>query len=97
MEKGGVALFIGRFQPFHNGHLAALKYIAARHPRVLVVIGSADKFREKENPFTARERMAMVRAVISEAGLSRICKPYPLSDIPNDYEWVMYLDAHVPH
>jgi nicotinamide-nucleotide adenylyltransferase len=92
-----VALFIGRFQPFHKGHLAALKYISARSARVLVVIGSAQEKGTAQNPFSARERLAFVRAALAEAHLSRKCKPYLLPDIPNDYEWTMYLDARIPH
>ena len=96
MVEGKVALFIGRFQPLHKGHLFALKHIAARSSRVYVVIGSAQEKKTEKNPFSARQRLAMMRAVLVKEKLAKKCKVYLLSDIPNDYEWVSYLDAHVP-
>jgi nicotinamide-nucleotide adenylyltransferase len=96
MEKKEVALFIGRFQPFHKGHLAALRWICARSSRVLVVIGSAQEKGTKINPFSGKERRLHIKAALSEAGLAGKCRIYLLQDTPNDYEWVSYLDAHVP-
>jgi len=90
------ALFIGRFQPFHKGHLSALKWIARQSSRVFVVIGSSQEKRTEDNPFSARERAAMMRAVLAKEKLAGKCRVFLLSDIPNDYEWVSYLDAHVP-
>ena len=91
------ALFIGRFQPLHNGHLFALKWIAKQSSRVYVVIGSSQEKKTEDNPFSARERLAMMRAVLAKEKLAQKCKVHLLSDIPNDYEWVSYLDAHIPH
>mgnify|MGYP001262099234 CR=1 FL=1 len=55
MEKTKpVALFIGRFQPFHKGHLSALRWIAAKSSKVIVAIGSAQKSFEPDNPFTEK-------------------------------------------
>jgi len=96
--KMPAALFIGRFQPLHRGHLFALRHIAARSSRIYVVIGSAQEKRTEKNPFSARERGMMMRAVLAKEKLSQKCKSsvFLLQDIPNDYEWVSYLDAHVP-
>ena len=90
------ALFIGRFQPLHKGHLFALKWIAGQSGRIFVVIGSAQEKKTEENPFSARERLAMMRAVLAKEKLAQKCKVFLLQDIPNDYEWVSYLGAHVP-
>ena len=59
-----VALFIGRFQPLHKGHLAALRHISKRAKKILVVIGSSQEKKTEKNPFSARERLAMMRAVV---------------------------------
>ena len=96
MAGEDVALFIGRFQPLHKGHLAALKWIAKRSKKVIVIIGSSQEKKTDKNPFSARERLAMMRAVLVKEKLAGKCKVFLLSDIPNDYEWVSYLDAHVP-
>lgn len=54
------ALFLGRFQPPHLGHERAMKWILARHGKLLVVIGSSNKRREKENPLSANERKMLL-------------------------------------
>ena len=68
------ALFIGRFQPLHNGHLDALEQIFA-HPdhfdEVVIVIGSAENDFLPQDPCTAGERYEMLITALSEAGISR--------------------------
>ncbi len=80
------AVFIGRFQPFHNGHLYALKKIAKNYDEIFIVIGSADKGFEKENPFTAEERKEMLKSVL--AGLKIKAKIIPVDDVENDELWL---------
>ena len=102
MRKAGTngklpaALFIGRFQPLHKGHLAALEWIGKHSRKVIVVIGSSQEKKTLKNPFSARERLSMMRAVLATGKLAQKCRVFMLQDIPNDYEWVSYLDAHVP-
>ncbi|MFA6489506.1 MAG: nicotinamide-nucleotide adenylyltransferase [Candidatus Micrarchaeia archaeon] len=91
-----VALFLGRFQPFHKGHLAALKWIAARSGKVLVVIGSAEKENEPKNPFSEKERERMIRAQLLAAGLSRKCTLASVTDINDNEKWVAHVDKSVP-
>jgi bifunctional NMN adenylyltransferase/nudix hydrolase len=54
--------YIGRFQPFHNGHKAVIDHALTLAHRVAVVIGSHDKPRSPKNPWTTDERIAMIRA-----------------------------------
>ncbi len=63
------ALFIGRFQPFHYGHLYALKWIAEREREVVVAVGSAQYSHSFRNPFTVGERIEMIAAALKEEGL----------------------------
>ncbi|HID41523.1 MAG TPA: nicotinamide-nucleotide adenylyltransferase [Pyrodictium sp.] len=67
-------LFFGRFQPFHNGHLAAVKWLLDRYEEVVVLVGMADESHTWRNPFTAGERLLMIREALRYAGidLSRI-------------------------
>lgn len=67
-----VAVVIGRFQPFHNGHLALLRQALQLAPQVVLVLGSAHQARTPKNPFTANERAAMVRAALPEAERARV-------------------------
>jgi len=66
MSRG---LFIGRFQPFHKGHLEALKWILGREDEVIVAVGSAQFSHSLKNPFTAGERIEMIWLVVKELNL----------------------------
>ena len=44
-------LFIGRFQPFHNGHLQDIKNALKEVDELIIAIGSSQHFNTKENPF----------------------------------------------
>lgn len=58
------ALFIGRFQPFHLGHLDALAQVFKKEKYVIIGIGSTEDDYTPENPFTAGERYQMIEAAI---------------------------------
>lgn len=66
VERG---LFVGRFQPFHYGHLYALKWILEREQEVVVAVGSAQYSHSFRNPFTLGERIEMIARVLKEEGL----------------------------
>ena len=42
-------IFIGRFQPPHNVHLAVLQHALTQARRVVIVLGSANKPRSPRN------------------------------------------------
>lgn len=94
--KKPTALFIGRFQPFHKGHLLAVKWIAKRSGKVIIAIGSAQKSHGEKNPLTAKERVGMIKAQIAEEGLGRKCSVLAVKDVPQDSRWVAYVDTHAP-
>lgn len=54
------AVYIGRFQVFHAGHLAVLNQAIESADHVVVVLGSHDAPRSPKNPFTSAERQAMI-------------------------------------
>ena len=58
MHRG---LFIGRFQPLHLGHLSTIKFALRSVEQLTIVVGSADKSHETRNPFTAGERIEMIK------------------------------------
>lgn len=55
------AAFIGRFQPFHEGHKNVIEDYRDQFEDFCVIIGSSDKSRERENPLTADEREEIIR------------------------------------
>lgn len=67
-----LAVVIGRFQPFHLGHLALVEHALAAAPRALVVLGSAGAARAVKNPFYEDERIAMIRESLTPEQRSRV-------------------------
>ena len=55
-----IALLVGRFQPFHFGHLNAVQNILKSYDALIIIIGSANKSCELKNPFSVKERMSMI-------------------------------------
>lgn len=62
-------LFVGRFQPFHNGHLMVVKGITKVCGRAVIAVGSTDKHGTAENPFSAEERKDMIQAALQDADI----------------------------
>lgn len=89
------SVFIGRFQPFHAGHLRVVKAGLNCADRLILLIGSAWQARNPRNPWTHQEREQMVRACLSEDENKRLfC--LPLMDVPyNDEVWVRNVQATV--
>lgn len=80
-DKADLAVFIGRFQPFHLGHLHVISEAFNIADRVLVLIGSADSPRSYRNPFTYDERASMVRHGVSDLSVNPLnLLIVPLSD-----------------
>jgi bifunctional NMN adenylyltransferase/nudix hydrolase len=60
-KKYDLMIYIGRFQPFHNGHRAVLDRAAQLARNVLVLVGSSRASLSPKNPFTTLQRMDMIR------------------------------------
>ncbi|HWG90845.1 MAG TPA: nicotinamide-nucleotide adenylyltransferase [Candidatus Thermoplasmatota archaeon] len=89
------ALLIGRFQPFHRGHLEALTAISREFDRVVVGIGSAQESHTLKNPFTAGERYLMIEAALEEAGITNVAL-LPIPDMNRNAVWVSHVTSLVP-
>jgi len=78
-------VFIGRFQPFHNGHKAVIDAALEQAKEVVVVVGSCFAARNIRNPFTFEERKAMIKAVFPSDNV----KVVAVSDYPyDDNKWM---------
>lgn len=88
---------MGRFQPFHLGHLEAVKYILGKVDELVIVVGSAHSSHTLENPFTAGERIAMVRLALREAKIdANRYTVLPLPDAEFHKVWVAHLLSQTP-
>jgi len=92
-----VGLLIGRFQPFHNGHLKAVKTALGRVDYLYVIVGSAQKSHERDNPFTAGERISMIKSALDGNGVDPArWMVIPIHDADSHSVWVSYVKSMVP-
>ena len=96
MAKRG--LYVGRFQPFHLGHLEAIKDVFKEVSELVIVIGSAQYSHNIDNPFTAGERLVMIRRALQKADIdySRLWV-VPVPDVHLHMLWVSALEGYTPH
>lgn len=81
-------VFIGRFQPFHAGHVAVIRAALERARDVIVLIGSTNKPRSTRNPFSFAERCQMIEGAFEPSDAARIhCVALPDS-LYNDHKWL---------
>ncbi len=91
------ALFVGRFQPFHLGHLSVIKKALEKEDRLIIVIGSAEENHEPENPFTAGERFQMIEtALLAEGMKHEQFAIIPIRNVENFFLWTAHVDQYIP-
>ena len=90
-------LLIGRFQPFHRGHLEVVRKVRADRPTapLLIGVGTADESYTWDNPFTAGERIEMIERALAEAKVDST-SVVPIADIHRHALWVRYLEGLLP-
>ena len=88
-------LYVGRFQPFHLGHLDTIKIVLKSVDELVVVIGSAQYSHTLENPFTAGERVEMATEALREEGIADFYV-VPIEDINEHGRWVAHVESLVP-
>ncbi len=88
MRSHNLLVFIGRFQPFHLGHLNVVKQALDLSDKVLILVGSANQPRTPKNPFTFEERKEMIEYSLPKKLKSRIIIA-PLHDrLYNEEQWL---------
>ena len=92
-----VGLLVGRFQPFHLGHLEAVRYALKKVAYLYVVVGSAQRSHERDNPFTAGERIAMIKSALDANGVDPSkWMAIPIADADSHSLWVSSVVSMVP-
>lgn len=71
-----VGILLGRFQPFHLGHLQLMVRILSECDRLVVCVGSA----QKPEPYTGDERVSLIRQQMAELGLSHRVEVFQMVD-----------------
>jgi nicotinamide-nucleotide adenylyltransferase len=84
------ALYIGRFQPFHNGHLYVIKNLAKKYTKIIIGIGSSQYQDLKDNPFSAEERKLMIDKTLKNIDIDNY-KIVLIPDIHDPPNWVNHV------
>ncbi len=90
-----IALFIGRFQPFHNGHLWAVKEILKKSDKVIIGIGSSQYQKTAVNPFSSAQRKEMIKETLRSESISSYAI-FEIPDLHSDNEWVSHVCRIIP-
>jgi nicotinamide-nucleotide adenylyltransferase len=88
-------LLIGRFQPFHLGHLEALRFALSKVDKLWVGLGSSNQPPQKNNPFSAEQRKEMILSSIDDSMKEKI-SIYFIPDLDNHLKWIEKIDTIVP-
>jgi len=86
IPKGKKVVFVGRFQPFHNGHLEAIKWILKQAGEVSIVIGSMQEYGQINNPLDYKERKEIMELALSKASIKNY-RILGLPDFRNNAAW----------
>lgn len=89
------SLMIGRFQPFHEGHLEVVRKCAQESDNLTIGIGSAQYSHSCSNPFTAGERYLMIRNTLDAEGIDNYCI-VPIEDLNRFSVWVAHVASMSP-
>lgn len=93
-KRYDLAIYIGRFQPFHLGHLHVLEQAKKIADRTIVLVGSSFRPRTIKNPFTFEERRDMIHGA-AQAVDSKVTV-VPLRDfIYRDDLWAQHVQERV--
>ena len=85
------ALFLGRFQPFHQAHLEDIKTASKENDNIIIAIGSSQYSDTKENPFSYEERKEMITLSLEKENISNY-EIFPVTDIQDDHKWVIHVE-----
>lgn len=90
------ALFIGRFQPFHSGHHAAVTEISAgNYQEIIIGVGSSQYSNTPDNPLTYEERKYSIESTLRDESYCSRIHIVAIPDINDDAHWVTHVSAIV--
>ncbi|MCU0851184.1 MAG: nicotinamide-nucleotide adenylyltransferase [Candidatus Thermoplasmatota archaeon] len=84
------ALYIGRFQPFHMGHLLLLQQLSKQYDEIIIGIGSSQYHDTNDNPFSESERYQMITKSLQAVHIPNY-RIISIPDIHNPPKWVDYV------
>lgn len=90
-------VYIGRFEPFHDGHMTTLRQAVEVGNEVIIVIGSANAARNPKNPWTAKERQDMIveSAIAEGIDVSKLSFIHAEDRRYKETKWISFIDGTV--
>jgi nicotinamide-nucleotide adenylyltransferase len=90
-----IALYLGRFQPFHLGHLDAVNQIINDGiTKIIIGIGSSQEELTRANPFSYHERKEMIIRTLHELKID--FEIHAIPDFANNQDWIDYIAEELP-
>ena len=89
------SLVVGRFQPFHNGHMDVVRKCAEESEHLVIGIGSAQSSHDPSDPFTAGERYLMIHNTLMDEGIDNY-SIVPVEDLKRYSVWVAHVVSMAP-
>ncbi len=90
-------LFVGRFQPFHKGHLHALRFAIKFCKKLVIGVGSSQISNTERNPLTSNKRIAIIKTTLGNEILSKNRLIFAkIPDFSNDEKWFRYIISRWP-
>ena len=88
---------MGRFQPFHLGHMSLVAQAMAECDDIIIAVTSTQYNYLEKDPFTAGERIEMIRNALNESGIDP--GRYMILGLENQHNvatWPAYIRAALP-
>ena len=90
-----IGLLIGRFQPFHNGHLEAIKKLSKEVDELVIATGSSQNKNTIHNPFSFDERAEMIENNLIKADIKNYTI-FPIPDFGSHEKWLREIKTYDP-
>jgi len=99
MPEFDYLVFIGRFQPLHNGHIHVINEALKKTEKLILLVGSSNIAPSPRNPFSFDQRKMMIEQAATrreiKAGMERLLIE-PIRDTPyNDRDWIVNVQKSV--
>lgn len=95
-EPAPACILLGRFQPFHRGHIALVEQVfsTGNCDALRIAIGSANRVESEDNPWTWEERQQMIEAWLAAAHPGRDVEFVAVPDIEDPPNWVEHAQRY---
>lgn len=89
------SVYIGRFQPFHYGHLKTIIYALKQSKKLIIVLGSYRLAPSLRSPWSASERIEMIKSCLNKSQLQRIYFVKVRDRLYNEEMWINNVKGEV--